>query len=65
MNNATKRCLVREVYDPHYGVRSLKRTLMDIVEEPLSSLIIDGKLHECDTVIVESDKGRGVKLRVA
>ena len=25
VNNATKRCLVREGYDPHYGVRSLKR----------------------------------------
>ena len=52
-------------YESRYGVRSLKRTLMDNVEEPLSTLIIDGKLHEGDTVIVESDKGRGVKLRVA
>ena len=48
-----------------YGVRSLKRTLMDNVEEPLSTLIIDGKLHEGDTVVVESDKSHGVKLRVA
>ena len=46
-------------------VRSLKRTLMDNVEEPLSTLIIDGKLHEGDTVVVESDKSHGVKLRVA
>ena len=47
------------------GQRSLKRTLMDNVEEPLSALIIDGKLHEGDTVVVESDKAHGVKLRVA
>ena len=52
-------------YESRYGVRSLKRTLMDNVEEPLSSLIIDGKLHEGDTVVVESDKAHGVKLRVA
>ena len=39
--------------------------LMDNVEEPLSTLIIDGKLHEGDTVVVESDKSHGVKLRVA
>ena len=52
-------------YESRYGVRSLKRTLMDNVDEPLSTLIIDCKLHEGDTVIVESDKGRGVKLRVA
>ena len=52
-------------YESRYGVRSLKRTLMDNVEEPLSTLIIDGKLHEGDTVVVESDKSHGVKLRVA
>ncbi|MEG2240729.1 MAG: ATP-dependent Clp protease ATP-binding subunit [Alistipes sp.] len=52
-------------YESKYGVRSLKRTLMDNVEEPLSTLIIDGKLQEGDTVIVESDKKIGVKLRVA
>ena len=38
-------------YESRYGVRSLKRTLMDNVEEPLSTLIIDGKLHEGDTVV--------------
>ena len=52
-------------YESRYGVHSLKRTLMDNVEEPLSTLIIDGKLHEGDTVVVESDKSHGVKLRVA
>ncbi len=38
--------------------RSLKRTLMDHVEDPLSALIIDGQLHEGDTVVVEADKAR-------
>lgn len=52
-------------YESRYGVRSLKRTLMDNVEEPLSTLIIDGQLHEGDTVVVEADKSQGVKLRVA
>ena len=45
--------------------RQLKRTLMDNVEEPLSTLIIDGKLHEGDTVVVESGKPHGVRIRVA
>ena len=65
ITEGAKRRLATMGYESRYGVRSLKRTLMDNVEEPLSSLIIDGKLHEGDTVIVESDKGRGVKLRVA
>lgn len=38
---------------------------MDHVEDPLSALIIDGQLHEGDTVVVEADKARGVRLRVA
>ena len=65
ITEGAKRRLAAMGYESRYGVRSLKRTLMDNVEEPLSSLIIDGKLHEGDTVVVESDKAHGVKLRVA
>ena len=65
ITDGAKRRLAAMGYESRYGVRSLKRTLMDKVEEPLSTLIIDGKLHEGDTVVVESDKSHGVKLRVA
>ena len=65
ITDGAKRRLAAMGYESRYGVRSLKRTLMDNVEEPLSMLIIDGKLHEGDTVVVESDKSHGVKLRVA
>ena len=65
ITDGAKRRLAAMGYESRYGVRSLKRTLMDNVEEPLSSLIIDGKLHEGDMVVVESDKSHGVKLRVA
>jgi ATP-dependent Clp protease ATP-binding subunit ClpC len=30
-------------YDPRYGVRALKRTILDTVEEPLAALIISGE----------------------
>ena len=65
ITDGAKRRLAAMGYESRYGVGSLKRTLMDNVEEPLSTLIIDGKLHEGDTVVVESDKSHGVKLRVA
>ena len=65
ITDGAKRRLAAMGYESRYGVRSLKRTLMDNVEEPLSTLIIDGKLHEGDTVVVESDKSHGVKLRVS
>jgi len=65
ITDGAKRRLASMGYEARYGVRSLKRTLADNVEEPLSSLIIDGKLREGDTVVVESDKTHGVRLRVA
>ena len=52
-------------YERRYGARALRRTLRDHGEEPLSALIIDGKLREGDTVVVESDRSRGIRLRVA
>ncbi|WP_297554658.1 ATP-dependent Clp protease ATP-binding subunit [uncultured Alistipes sp.] len=65
ITDTAKRRLASMGYEARYGVRSLRRTLTDNVEEPLSSLIIDGGLREGDTVVVESDKAGGVKLRVA
>ncbi|MDE6507974.1 MAG: ATP-dependent Clp protease ATP-binding subunit [Alistipes sp.] len=65
ITGCAKRRLAAMGYEQRYGVRSLKRTLMDHVEDPLSALIIDGRLHEGDTVVVEADKGQGVRLRVA
>ncbi|MEG1865199.1 MAG: ATP-dependent Clp protease ATP-binding subunit, partial [Alistipes sp.] len=65
VTDSAKRRLASMGYESRYGARALKRTLMDQVEEPLSTLIIDGKLHAGDTVVVESDRAQGVKLRVA
>ena len=48
-----------------YGVRALRRTLLERIEEPLSGLIIDGKLHSGERVIVEPDGEKEVILRVA
>lgn len=60
-----RRRLAAMGYEARYGARALKRTLTDQVEEPLSTLILDGRLREGDTVVVESDGGRGIRLRVA
>ena len=39
-------------YEPSYGVRSLKRTLLDWVEEPLAEMIVDGRLNDGDVIDV-------------
>ena len=51
-------------YEARYGVRSLKRTLSDNIEEPLSALIVDGRIDEGGKVRIIPSK-KGVALRVA
>lgn len=48
-------------YESRYGVRSLKRTILEAVEEPLAELIIGGGLETGDTVRVEC-RGKGVEV---
>lgn len=64
VTEGAKRRLTSMGYEARYGVRSLRRTLAEQVEEPLSTLILDGKLRTGDTVVVESDRSRGIRLRV-
>ncbi len=60
-----KRRLATIGYESRYGVRSLRRTLLDHVEEPLSTLIIDGKLLAGGNVIIDDNGDEGVTMRVA
>ena len=64
VTEGAKRRLASMGYEARYGVRSLRRTLAEQVEEPLSTLILAGKLRTGDTVVVESDRSRGIRLRV-
>ena len=61
------RALARRGYESRYGVRSLKRTLAEEVEHPLSALIVGGELAEGGAVSIEpaGDDGEAVQLRVA
>ena len=64
VTEGAKRRLASMGYEARYGIRSLRRTLAEQVEEPLSTLILDGKIRTGDTVVVESDRSRGIRLRV-
>ena len=60
------RALARRGYESRYGVRSLKRTLAEEVEQPLSALIIGGELTEGGCVSIEAaGDDDAVQLRVA
>ncbi len=51
--------LVRTGYDPHYGARPLKRAIQKKIETPLGRLLIGGKVHDGQTVVVDADRETG------
>ena len=59
-----RRRLAHLGYEARYGARALRRTLLDKVEEPLSALIVDGKLHIGGKVMIEV-LNDDITLRVA
>jgi ATP-dependent Clp protease ATP-binding subunit ClpB len=49
-------------YDPQFGARPLKRTIQNLVQNPLAKLIIGGKINDGDTVVVDT-KGEELTFR--
>ena len=61
VTSCARKRLAKMGYESRYGVRSLKRTILEAVEEPLAELIIGGGLEVGDTVRVEC-RGKGVEV---
>ncbi len=51
-----KEFLAREGYNPLYGARPLKRVIRQLVENPLSKLILSQKFSRGDNIIVDVDE---------
>jgi ATP-dependent Clp protease ATP-binding subunit ClpB len=49
--------LASEGYDPVYGARPLKRVIQRSLQNALAGLILDGTVHEGETVHVSAGKG--------
>jgi ATP-dependent Clp protease ATP-binding subunit ClpB len=43
-------------YDPAYGARPLKRVIQKSVQDPLSELILSGRIKDSDTVTISASK---------
>ena len=52
---ATGKEIVRQGFDPLYGARPLKRTIQKLLENPISTLIIEKKVKEGDMIAVDFD----------
>ena len=64
ITSAARRSLASMGYERRYGARALKRVLAEQIEEPVSNMIIDGGMHEGDTIVVARSK-EGIVLKVA
>jgi ATP-dependent Clp protease ATP-binding subunit ClpC len=60
-----KRRLATLGYESRYGARALRRTLLEHIEEPLSSLIINGELTSGREVTIDDNGEQGVSVQVA
>jgi ATP-dependent Clp protease ATP-binding subunit ClpA len=52
---SAKDLIAKEGYDPSYGARPLKRAIQKLLQDPLASLILEGKFHEGDHIVVNKE----------
>jgi len=52
---ATIKEIVRVGFDPIYGARPLRRTIQKLIENPISTLIIQRKVKEGDQIVIDFD----------
>ncbi|MDR2922073.1 MAG: ATP-dependent chaperone ClpB, partial [Treponema sp.] len=61
--NAAKEFLAERGYDPLYGARPLKRAIQAELENPLSKLVIAGKIRE-GNVVTADRAGAGLEFKI-
>ena len=69
LDEAAKAWLANAGYDPVYGARPLKRAIQRHLQNPLATLLLEGKINDGDTVRVSAGKDgliiNGVKAAAA
>jgi ATP-dependent Clp protease ATP-binding subunit ClpB len=58
VSDAAKDRLAQEGYDPQFGARPLKRVIQREVENRVARAILDGTIHEGDTVDIDVQDGK-------
>ena len=56
LDDAAKEWLGKKGYDPAYGARPLKRAIQKYVQDPLAEMLLEGKLHDGETVKISANK---------
>jgi len=53
--DSAKDLLGKEGYDPVFGARPLRRTIQNLVEDPLSESLLQGEFSPGDSVVIDTD----------
>jgi len=56
LSEVAERKVADEGYDPAFGARPLKRAITRLIENPISLMLLEGKVPEGSTVKVDADK---------
>jgi ATP-dependent Clp protease ATP-binding subunit ClpB len=57
VTEAAKQLLGERGWDPVYGARPLKRTIQRLVQDPLASMILEGRFQDGDHIRVDVENG--------
>jgi len=57
LSDDAKEWLGNKGYDPAYGARPLKRVIQKYVQDPMAELLLEGKVHDGETVNVTTRDG--------
>ncbi len=58
LSDAARDLLANEGYDPQFGARPLKRVIQKEVENRVARAILEGSIHDGDTVAIEAIDGK-------
>ncbi len=64
VDDKAKRLLAEIGYDPAFGARPLRRTIMSLIQNPLAKRLLSGEFSEGDTVLASADGERIVFSKV-
>jgi ATP-dependent Clp protease ATP-binding subunit ClpB len=56
LDDKAKEWLGQKGYDPAYGARPLKRIIQKYVQDPLAEMLLEGKIHDGETVKIAAGK---------
>ena len=55
ITDSAKDLLGKEGYDPVFGARPLRRTIQNLVEDPLAESLLQGEFSPGDSVVIDTD----------